>query len=78
MSVAVLALRPLANAVREDRFQTIEIRSVYVDAPVRDESGQVLARSLPHDACFPMMDVKTFFEENGGGVSGEVAGMPRE
>src|SRR5262249_45644520 len=64
MSVAILALRPEPDAIRERRLQHIEVAPVHVRVLVRNEAREVLAYSLSHDSSFAMMHREPFLVQN--------------
>ena len=69
MSVPVLALGSLVDAVGKRRFEPVEIRAAHIHSIVGDQSGELLANALAHDASLAMVDRETFLGENGRGVN---------
>src|SRR5579872_520994 len=69
MSITILALRTVTNAVGECCFEAVEIGPHHVHALVGNETGQVLSNALAHDACLSVMCSETFLVQNGSHVS---------
>jgi len=62
---AVLACRPGANAVVQDRLQRIELGSADVAMLVDDNAGNPLARAARHDPHLCGIEQKTLFSNDG-------------
>src|SRR5512133_2472934 len=71
MICAVLCLRALADAVGQDCFQQIEVRTRNVRFAVYNRSCEVLPDALPHDPRLAMICGKSFFEQDRSQVDRE-------
>lgn len=67
----VLTFGTQASAVVERGFEPIEIGTHDVHAMVCDQSNQALADALAHDARLAVVDVESFFHQDGRGVGGK-------
>ena len=76
MGLAILTLRPKANAVRESRLEAIKIGPFDVDALIHYEAGQLLPHTTTHDSCFMMIRRKTLLMQNGGNMRCEPVNAP--
>ncbi len=65
VALAVLALVSVPKAVRERCLEPVDIDPNDIWVAVGDKSGDVLTHSLAHDARLAMVDVKSFFREDG-------------
>ncbi len=78
MRFAILTLRTQACTVGKRRLETVKGRSRNIHALVGDQSRQMLANTLTHDARLAVMHGETFFEQDRGGVSGKSLCAPPE
>lgn len=63
---AILAVRTEPRAIGQCRFEQIEIRPLHIHVLVDDEAGQVLPRSLAHDAGLAVVHGEPFLKQDGG------------
>src|ERR1700741_1455167 len=75
MVFTVLGFGPVSNAVRERCLQTVELRASYVHPLVCNDPCQMLAHTLPHDACLAVIHSKSFLDQDGGNVNGKTLDM---
>ena len=75
MRILVLALGAEANAVGEDGFEAVIVHATDIGVAVDDETCEMLADSLTHDAGFAMMDAEAFVVGDGCYMCGEAFGM---
>ena len=69
--LAVLGGGAAAGAVGEDGFEAFEVAAAEAEAFVHHDAGERLACAAAHDARLVVVHSKTFFQRDGGGVSGE-------
>ncbi len=65
MLLTILTLGAMMAAVREDRFEAVEISTRRLDTPVYDQAGKMLLNALAHDARLAMVDLKALFDQDG-------------
>ena len=78
VELAVLCFGAEPDAVGEDGFELVVVSAPDIRAIVDDESGEVLADALAHDAGLAMVDMKAFILEDGGDVGGEALSFSGE
>jgi hypothetical protein len=78
VGLAILALRTQPNAVGERGFETVEIGSHHIRAPVDYDAGQVLADALAHDSGLTEIHAESLLDKKGGDMCREPLDMPRE
>jgi len=62
MTLAILALRSMPYAVRQDCLELIEIRAHHIDMLIDNEPSEVLPHPLPHHARLAMMNREAFLQ----------------
>lgn len=65
MGFAVLAFWSVVNTVIQGSLETVKVCADNIEVLVGNETGEVLAHSLPHDAGLAMVDIEALLEENG-------------
>jgi hypothetical protein len=58
---AVLGFRTVADAIRQYRFEAVEVGSNDVHTLIRYQPRQILPDALPHDASLAVMHGETLF-----------------
>jgi hypothetical protein len=63
---AILQFGTSANAVGQDGFQQLEIAPAQTELLVDNNSGEMLADALTHDAGLAVIDSEAFFQRDSG------------
>ena len=64
LAIAILRLRPMANAIGQNCFQTIVVFAWNIWMLVGDDSRQPLSDALAHDARLAVIHSEAFFHDN--------------
>jgi AMMECR1 domain-containing protein len=78
MSIPILAGPAMADAVRKDGFQFIEIGPSDVQMFVGHQSGELLPYTLAHNPCLAVVYLKALFKKYGGRMDAKPFNAPLE
>ena len=78
MNLAVLGSGAVAEAIGQGGLETIKIGARDVHALIRHNPSQMLAHTLPHDACLAVIHRKSFLQQDGSHVDREAIHTFRE
>jgi hypothetical protein len=64
VSFEVLAFGSVANTIREDRLQTVNLFALHIQMVIDHNSGEALPQTLAHDASLTVIDAESLFQED--------------
>ena len=64
----ILTIRSVPDAICKNRLQAVKIIAHNIEFFVDNNSRQILAHPLPHEACLAVMNVEPLFQKNGSSL----------
>ena len=78
MAVAVLPLRPPADAVRQSGLEAVEFSAIDIRPHVEDHAGHLLPDPLTHEVRLARIHLEPLFEGGAADVDVKAADGPRQ